>query len=178
MKQFECSVELIYARDVDGLIGINDKIPWKLSADLKRFKEITSGHIVMMGRKTYDSIGHPLVNRVNVVITSKNDLVETEELITCKDPVDFIKRYKDQKYSIKKLFIIGGQDLIANVGFKHADVIHVTQLYKNFQHQVVNWDEGVYVPLVPQDTFKMESQTPIYTGEDLLTYNFITYRRR
>jgi dihydrofolate reductase len=184
------SVELIYARDVDGLIGIDGKIPWKLSADLKRFKEKTIFETVMMGRKTFDSIGKSLPDRVNAVVTSRDIPIDenVNTLITFKvsDPVEYIKAFKASKpianspYMTRdsKLFIIGGRDLIVNEGFKHADVIHLTQIYKNHQHLVDMFTDAVYVPTVPHDLFKLESQTPIFTGEDLLTYNFITYRRR
>jgi dihydrofolate reductase len=184
------SVELIYARDVDGLIGIDGKIPWKLSADLKRFKEKTIFETVMMGRKTFDSIGKTLPDRVNAVVTSRDIPIDVNinSLLTLKisDPVDFIKAFKASKppvnnpYMTKdsKLFIIGGRDLIVNEGFKYADVIHLTQIYKNHQHLVDMFTDAVYVPTVPHDLFKLESQTPIFTGEGLLTYNFITYRRR
>jgi dihydrofolate reductase len=184
------SVELIYARDVDGLIGIDGKIPWKLSADLKRFKEKTIFETVMMGRKTFDSIGKSLPDRVNAVVTSRGIPIDenVNTLLTFKvsDPVEYIKAFKASKpianspYMTRdsKLFIIGGRDLIVNEGFKYADVIHLTQIYKNHQHLVSMETDVVYVPTVPNDLFKLESQTPIFTGEDLLTYNFITYRRR
>lgn len=175
VAQIPCSVELIYARDVNGLIGVDNKIPWRLSADMKRFKDMTEGHIVMMGRKTYESIGHPLPNRVNVVITSKNEIVETDNLITHKDPVGFVQRYKNLKASTKRLFIIGGKELIVDLGFKYADYVHVTQIYKSFRP---NDTDVVCVPSVPNDIFKIKEQTHIHTGEDLLTYNFITYERR
>jgi dihydrofolate reductase len=177
MTTFKPSVEVIYAKDPQGLIGIKDKIPWKLSADLKRFKQMTMGHTLMMGRKTYESIGRALPDRVNVVITSKHDLVETDELITYSDPIDFIKKYKSLKETSNKLFIIGGRSLIADIGFKYADVIHETIVFKNFEHDVINMSDGIYIPNIPFDHFKMKEQTAIHTGENLLTYRYITYRR-
>lgn len=171
------SIELIYASDSQGLIGINNTLPWDLPEDLKRFKEITTGHTVMMGRKTYESIGRPLPNRLNVVVTSKYDLVQTEKLITCTDPVDYIRKHKELAKDTEKLFIIGGQDLIANIGFKHADVIHHTQIYKNFDHLVTDMN-GIYVPNVPDNFVRVDPNPYIHTGKGLLTYNFMTYRRR
>jgi dihydrofolate reductase len=170
------SVELIYASDTDGLIGVDNTIPWDLPEDLKRFKEITTGHIVMMGRKTYESIGRPLPNRLNVVVTSRDDLETSEKFITCKDPINYIEQYREQTNGSKKLFIIGGQDLIGNVGFKHADVIHHTQIYKNFGHLVTDMN-GIYVPNIPDNFVRVDPNPYIHTGKGLLTYNFMTYRR-
>ena len=62
-------VSLICAVAANGVIGIENHLPWKLPADLKRFKALTMGHPVIMGRKTYESLGKPLPGRTNIVIT-------------------------------------------------------------------------------------------------------------
>src|SRR3989339_1638381 len=63
-------ISLIAAVGKNNVIGTDNKLPWKLSADLKRFKAITSGKPVIMGRKTFESIGKPLPNRTNIIISS------------------------------------------------------------------------------------------------------------
>lgn len=67
-------INIIAAVSENGIIGNDNKLLWKLSSDLKRFKELTTGCDVIMGRKTYDSIGRPLPNRRNIVITRQKDL--------------------------------------------------------------------------------------------------------
>ena len=62
-------ISLIAAIGKNNIIGVDNKLPWKLSADLKRFRHITSGKPVIMGRKTFESIGKPLPNRTNIIIT-------------------------------------------------------------------------------------------------------------
>ena len=62
-------ISIIAAVGKNNIIGIDNKLPWKLSADLKRFRAITSGRPVVMGRKTFESIGKPLPNRMNIIIT-------------------------------------------------------------------------------------------------------------
>ena len=62
-------ISLIAAMDRNRIIGKNNALPWKLSADLKRFRQITSNKPVIMGRKTFESIGRPLPNRANIIIT-------------------------------------------------------------------------------------------------------------
>ena len=66
-------VSIICATSANGVIGAENKLPWKLPADLKRFKTLTTGHAVLMGRKTYESIGKPLPDRDNIVITRQKD---------------------------------------------------------------------------------------------------------
>ena len=62
-------ISAIVAMNQDQIIGVDNQIPWYLPADLKFFKKITSGHPILMGRKCYESIGNPLPNRTNIIIT-------------------------------------------------------------------------------------------------------------
>jgi dihydrofolate reductase len=66
-------ISLIFAMDQNRLIGRENGLPWYLPADLKYFKQVTSGKTVIMGRKTYESIGKPLSNRTNFVLTTQKD---------------------------------------------------------------------------------------------------------
>lgn len=85
-------------------IGFNNRLLWHLPKDLKHFKEITSGHPVIMGRKTYESIGKPLPNRTNIVVSRKTDWFEEGILIvgSIKEAVKFAKKIDEE------IFIIGG----------------------------------------------------------------------
>lgn len=130
------SFELIVARNQDGIIGINNKIPWHIPEDLQHFKRMTEGHIVLMGRKTYESLPQnncPLKNRVNIVLTNQSLLSESpmENLIfTNKDNVfNIIKTInRDKKEEeIKKVFIIGGSE-IYNLFIAHCSKIHITEI--------------------------------------------------
>ena len=67
------SLTLVVATDRKGGIGINNTLPWRLPEDLAFFKRTTSGHTIIMGRKTFDSIGRPLPNRRNIVVTRNPD---------------------------------------------------------------------------------------------------------
>lgn len=85
-------------------IGFENQLLWHLPKDLKHFKEITSGHPVIMGRKTYESIGKPLPNRTNIVVSGKNDWFEEGILIvgSIKEAIKFAKKIDED------IFIIGG----------------------------------------------------------------------
>ena len=89
----------------NNVIGINNSLPWHLSDDLKRFKAITTGHQIVMGRKTYESIGKPLPNRVNFVLTRSSDIKI--------DGVHVIRSLIEIPDSDKKTFIIGGGETVS-----------------------------------------------------------------
>jgi dihydrofolate reductase len=77
-------LSLIVAMDRNRVIGCNGRLPWRISADLKRFKELTLGHSLIMGRRTFESIGRPLPGRRSIVLTSRTD---TEEFKLFQEPL-------------------------------------------------------------------------------------------
>ena len=90
-------------------IGFENQLLWHLPKDLKHFKDLTSGHPVIMGRKTYESIGKPLPNRTNIVISRKKDWFQEGILIvgSIKEAVKFAKKIDEE------IFIIGGGNIYA-----------------------------------------------------------------
>jgi len=88
-------------------IGFENQLLWHLPKDLKHFKDLTSGHPVIMGRKTYESIGKPLPNRTNIVISRKKDWFEEGILIvgSIKEAIKFAKKIDEE------IFIIGGGNI-------------------------------------------------------------------
>ena len=108
---------LIVAVARNRVIGKEGKMPWHISEDLKRFKRLTTGHAVLMGRKTFESIGRPLPNRRNVVISATPQAgVETYRTIP-----EALKALKDQE----KVFVIGGGQLYACL-LDSADELYLT----------------------------------------------------
>lgn len=88
------------------MIGKDNQLIWKLSADLKRFKNLTTGHTILMGRKTYDSLGKPLPNRTHLIITRNPDFQAPEghyAFTSLEKAITFCN-----KIEVEKLFIIGG----------------------------------------------------------------------
>ncbi len=88
-------------------IGVDNQLLWHLPKDLKHFKEITSGHPIIMGRKTYESIGKPLPNRTNIVVSRKKDWFEEGILIvgSLKEALKFAKKIDEN------VFVIGGGNI-------------------------------------------------------------------
>jgi dihydrofolate reductase len=114
-------ITLIVAMGKNREIGKENQLLWHLPKDLKHFKEITSGHPIIMGRKTYESIGKPLPNRTNIVISRKNDWFEEGILIvgSIKEAVKFAKKIDEE------VFIIGGGNIYEQT-IELADKIEVT----------------------------------------------------
>ena len=118
--------ELIVAFNKKNVIGINNTIPWYVPEDLKQFRKTTKDHIVLMGRKTFESLPNgPLKNRINVVITNKIMKSDNTDVYFCNFDDSFALLKKLQKETEKKVFIIGG-NTIYNQYFKYCTQFHIT----------------------------------------------------
>jgi dihydrofolate reductase len=106
------------------VIGKDGKLPWHISEDLKRFKRLTTGHAVLMGRKTFESIGRPLPNRRNVVISS----TPQPGVETFRTVAEALEALKDQE----KVFVIGGGQLYASL-LDSADELYLTLVDQNIE---------------------------------------------
>ena len=112
---------IVVAMGKNNEIGLENQLLWHLPKDLKHFKEMTSGHPIIMGRKTYESIGKPLPNRTNIVISRKNDWFEEGILIvgSIKEAIKFAKKIDENAY------IIGGGNIYKQT-LDLADKLEVT----------------------------------------------------
>jgi len=123
--------ELIVAFNNKNVIGNDNKIPWYVPEDLKQFRKTTKNHIVVMGRKTFDSLPNgPLKNRINVVITNKVINNDIENLFFCNFVESFTLLKRLQKETEKKVFIIGG-NTIYNQYFEYCTKFHITLIDDN-----------------------------------------------
>jgi len=118
---------LIVAMTKDRVIGKDNDMPWHLPEDLKLFKAKTSGNIIAMGRKTYESIGRPLPNRKNFVITRSGK--EIEGCRVFKSVEECMEAAKDYD---KKLFFIGGGQIYADV-VDMVDELHISYVKDDFE---------------------------------------------
>jgi|TARA_B100000768_G_scaffold170038_1_gene176087 dihydrofolate reductase len=99
----------VVAMSNNWVIGVNNDLPWSLKDDLAHFKEYTTGKIIVMGRKTFESIGRPLPNRINYVISSTLENVEGVSIFTnLEDAIEAAKAYNLDKHIANEVAIIGG----------------------------------------------------------------------
>lgn len=152
-------VILIAAVSENGVIGKKNALPWYLPEDLKRFRRLTLGHPIIMGRKTYGSIGRVLPKRRNIIITRdqnfKADGVETFQSIEAA-----FKACQEAD----KVFIIGGGEIF-KLAMPFAQKIEMTRVHKNV-------DGDVYFPEIKAGEWQEISREPHES------YSFITYERR
>lgn len=116
------TVSIIAAVSRNNVIGKDNKLPWHLAADLKHFKELTSGHTVIMGRKTYESIGRPLPDRRNMVITRNKDF-NVDGIETIHSIEQALSLTKDDG----EVFVIGGEE-IYKLALPFANKIYLTRV--------------------------------------------------
>ncbi|MEE2819658.1 MAG: dihydrofolate reductase [Planctomycetota bacterium] len=119
-------MELVVAITENNVIGLDGDMPWHLPADLKHFKDLTSGHAVLMGRKTYDSIGKPLPNRLNLVITRSSEF-KADGVTVVRSVDEAIAIAKDTQ-----LFVIGGSEIYA-LAMEYVKVMHVTRIHASIE---------------------------------------------
>ena len=122
---------LIVAMATNRVIGNQNKIPWHLSADLKRFKQLTLHSPIIMGRKTYESIGRALPQRTNIII-SRNVQYTQPSCLVFNSIETALSYYENTKQTV---FIIGGAGLYAKT-LELADSLYITQIQKDFQGDV------------------------------------------
>lgn len=120
-------LSIIVAMDQKGVIGINNTLPWRLSADLKNFKAVTMGKPVIMGRKTWESIGKPLPGRDNVIITRNPDYT-ADGAIVCHSLDEAISRYQ----ASPEVVIIGGHDIF-KAALEQTERLYLTEVHADVE---------------------------------------------
>ena len=112
-------ISIIVAVAKDGAIGKEGKMPWRIPGEQQQFKELTTGHVVIMGRRSYEEIGYPLPNRKNIVV-SKTKVFSGENLITAKSLEEALSLAGEEE-----IFIAGGAELFQKA-LPLADRIYIT----------------------------------------------------
>lgn len=150
----------IVASDLQNGIAYQGKIPWNCPEDLKHFRETTTGHVVIMGRKTYESIGKPLADRINIVISS-TEHASIDNLIWCRTPEAAIEECK--KYADKKWFVIGGVQIYD--WFLRRE--YVGEIIRTYIIGKYTCDQFLYIPF----SFKLDVITKHPTYE-IIKYTY------
>jgi dihydrofolate reductase len=119
-------ISIIVATAENSVIGKDNQLLWKLSADLKQFRTLTTGHSVIMGRKTFESIGRPLPNRTNIVISRQHDLALPEGVLQANSLEKAIEIAKTHAGN-EEIFIIGGGNVYKQA-LTITDKIYLTEV--------------------------------------------------
>lgn len=131
----EITISIIVAAARNGVIGKDNQLPWHLPQDLQYFKALTTGKPIIMGRKTFESIGRPLPNRTNIVITRNSDW-QNDKLIVCGNLADAIaqaKRVLSLKDNLSaEIMIIGGAE-IYRAALPIADRVYLTWINRDVE---------------------------------------------
>lgn len=155
-------IGLIVARSKNNVIGKNGQIPWKIKGEQKQFRELTTGNVVIMGRKSYEEIGHPLPNRMNIVVSGSADYTG-ENLLTVKSLKEAIEAAGDAD-----IYVSGGYGL-----FKEAmpmvDKMYITEIDMEIE------DGDVFFPEFDKSDFDI---TIGETGGEDIKYTRTIYTRK
>ena len=159
---------IIVAAGENDAIGKDNKLIWHLSNDLKRFKQLTSGHCIIMGRKTFESFPKPLPNRTHIVITRQNDYKVPEGIIvvhTLEDALDAARKDKQP-------FIIGGGEIYKQT-IDIADKVELTRVHHSFE------GADTFFPKIDSEKWQEVSNT-FHDKDDQheFAFSFITYTRK
>ena len=148
-------ISIIVAMSSNSVIGINNQLPWHISEDLKNFKKTTLNHCVIMGRKTYDSIGKPLKDRRNIVISRDESL-----LINGVEVVNSLEQAISIVDELSEVFIIGGEQ-IYSLSLPLATHLYITKVNSNFKgdaffpdYNQQEWEEVAREDLVSKSKLK------------------------
>lgn len=159
-------LHLIVAHARNGVIGKDNKLPWYLPEDLKNFKRTTIGKPVIMGRKTWESLGRPLPGRRNIVITrQKNYRAEGATVVASLD--EAIKAVED----VPIAFIMGGA-LIYEEALPKVEVAHITYLNADFE------GDAFFTPLSPDEWVLSEEESFPATDAHPFSFSFRIYTRK
>lgn len=152
---------IISAVAKNGIIGKNNTLPWHYPEDFKRFKTLTSGHAVVMGRKTYESLGRPLPKRLNIVLSRREGLViEGCTVASSLEEARDICLSSDEE----KMWIIGGSGVYAE-GLNVADFLELTEVHASFDGDTYfpTWDKSLW-----NEVFREKHDE----------YDFVKYKRK
>jgi dihydrofolate reductase len=158
-------ISIIAAVGDNNVLGKNNRLLWHLPADLRRFKRLTMGYPVIMGRKTFESLGRPLSGRENIVI-SRNASFRPESVRVFNSLEEALKAYQD-----RSVFIIGGAEIYRQV-IDRADRIYLTRIFHRFEGDA-------FFPTIDEQFWKVEKMEVHEPDEkNPYRYAFIDYVRK
>lgn len=160
----------VWAEDEKGLIGNKGKLPWHLPAEMKHFVKVTTGDIVVMGRKSYESIPNPpLKNRLNIVLTRNKDY-QAEGAVICHSKKELMDYLKEKSFE-KAIHIIGGSTIF-DLFMEEVSVLYRTVIHESFKGDT-------YMPEIDYHQFICLDQTSgLEDDKNKYSHSFYLYERK
>lgn len=158
------NLSIIVAVAQNNVIGGNNSLLWHISADLKRFKALTTGHTVIMGRKTYESIGRPLPKRNNLIISNNRDF--RAEGCTVFHSLDAALAHCAND---DEVFVMGGGQ-IYRLALPKANKIYLTRVHRNFEGDT-------HFPNINPSEWRVTHEQPGVPNDEGLEYTFVDLER-
>lgn len=159
-------INVIVAKASNNVIGAKNDLIWHLPNDLKHFKNLTSGHPIIMGRKTFESLGRPLPNRTNIVVTRDKDwqAENIEKEFSLEKAIESAKKIHED------IYIIGGGNIYKQA-MEFADVLYITEVHHEFEGDTYfpEIDEEIWEE-VARENFMKDEKHPY-------AYSYVTYKR-
>ena len=159
-------VSIIAAMDRNRLIGNNNQLPWHLPADLAHFKKVTMGKPIIMGRKTYESIGRPLPGRTNIVLTRSADF-HAEGVVIAQS----LQQALVHAAGNDEVMIIGGSSIYA-LALPEADRLYLTHIREAYQ------GDAWFPDFDPAQWRAVASEEHVADDKNPCDYSFVTYDRK
>ncbi|MGA7595448.1 MAG: dihydrofolate reductase [Gallionella sp.] len=159
-------VSLIVAMAKNRVIGIDNTLPWHLPADLKHFRALTMGHHIVMGRKTYESIGKPLPGRTSVVVTRNPEYAVPGVIV-----VNSLQAAISVCANDTEIFVIGGAELYRQA-IAHADRIYLTEIAADIR------GDAYFPELNPGEWLEVVREAHNQAEPQPLDFHFVTYLRK
>ena len=159
-------INVIVAKASNNVIGAKNELIWHLPNDLKHFKNLTSGHPIIMGRKTFESLGRPLPNRTNIVITrDKNWQAENiEKEFSLEKAIESAKKINED------IYIIGGGNIYKQA-MEFADVLYITEVHHEFEGDT-------YFPEIDEEVWEeVDRENFMKDEKHSYAYSYVTYKR-
>ena len=160
-------LSIIVAKAKNNVIGKNNELIWNLPEDLKRFKQLTTGHTIIMGRKTFESLGRVLPNRKHIIFSQNPDFKVDDPNVEIVHSMLQIQEYIEND---EENFVIGGA-MIYNLLMPYVTKLYVTQIDKEFEGDA-------FFPKIDEDVWKVVERINGTKDENNnLDYEFVTYER-
>jgi len=161
-------LSIIVAVAENNVIGKDNKLIWHLPEDLKRFKRLTTGHTIIMGRKTFESLGRVLPNRKHIILCNDMQMNIDNENVEVLEDISMLKEYIDSE---EEHFIIGGAT-IYKLLIPYANKLYLTLIHEEF-------DGDVYFPEIEEKEWRVvDREKGLKNEENPFDYEYITFERK